>query len=138
MQRADTTSGLRILIVEDLHDSADSLAILVRLWGHDVLVVYDGLSALEAGLANPPDVVLLDIGLPKMNGYDLARRFREAPATAEALLVAITGYGREIDVQRCKEAGIDHHFLKPVDPAELQQVLAKAAQRGHEHPQLAG
>jgi two-component system, chemotaxis family, CheB/CheR fusion protein len=137
MQPADVSFSLRILIVDDLHDSANSLAILIDLWGYKTVVVYDGVSALDVASANPPDVVLLDLGLPGMDGYELARQLRRLPGMDTALLVAISGHGREAEVQRCKEAGIDCHFLKPVDLDELQKVLAKAEKLGREQRQLA-
>ncbi|HEY7428684.1 MAG TPA: response regulator [Gemmataceae bacterium] len=130
MQPRNPSSALRILVVEDLHDSADSLALLLRLWGYESVVAYDGLSALDMASAHSPDVVLLDIGLPGMDGCEAARQLRQLPGMDKALLLAITGYGHKADIQRCKEAGIDSHFLKPVDPAELQQVLRRAEQFG--------
>src|SRR5215469_14468132 len=119
-------TALRILVVEDLHDSADSLGLLLELWGYQAVITYDGADALAAASSTPPDVVFLDIGLPGMDGCEVARQIRQLPGVTTALLVAITGYGRKDDVQRCKEAGIDCHFLKPVDPLELKQLLAKA------------
>ena len=133
----NTPPELRILVVDDMRDLADTLAVLIRIWGYEVVVTYDGSEALIEASANPPDVVLLDIGLPKMNGLDLARRLRQLPAMAKALLIAISGFGQEADVQRCKEAEIDCHFLKPVDPEELRQVLVKAQNLGQEQRQLA-
>jgi CheY-like chemotaxis protein len=115
---------MRILVVEDLRDAADSMAILLKLWGYRPAIAYDGEHACELATALRPDVVLLDIGLPGMDGCEVARRLRQLPQTANSLLVAISGYGREADVQRCKEAGIDRHFLKPVEPGELQRLLA--------------
>jgi two-component system CheB/CheR fusion protein len=128
---------LRVLVVDDMRDSADTLAVLIRMWGNEVVVAYDGSEALDEASANPPDVVLLDIGLPKMNGFDLARRLRQLPEIAKALLIAISGFGQEADVQRSKEAGIDCHFLKPVDLDELRQVLVKAQKLEQEQRQLA-
>ena len=125
MHPAFAPSSRRILVVDNEHEVADMLALLIGLWGHEALVAYDGPSALAMASANPPDVVLLDIDLPNMSGYDLARRLRQLPEMAMALLVAITGYGRE-EVQRFKESGIDLHFLKPVDPAEIRTMLAEA------------
>jgi two-component system, chemotaxis family, CheB/CheR fusion protein len=125
MPLADPASCLRILVVEDLHDSADSMAMLLRLWGHEVAVAYDGAGALRTATVLPPDVVLLDIGLPRMDGWEVARQLRLLPGMDKALLLAVTGYGREEDIQRCKEVGIDQHFLKPVDPSELRNVLAR-------------
>jgi two-component system CheB/CheR fusion protein len=122
-------SSLRILVVEDLHDSADSTSCLLELWGYETIVAYDGERALELAATHRPEVVLLDIGLPKIDGYEVARRLRQLPGTEKTLVVAITGYGREADVQRCKEAGIDRHFLKPVDPAQLRQVLTIAQEQ---------
>jgi len=133
----DAPFSLRILVVEDSHDSADSLGLLLNLWGYQAVITYDGEGALKAASVNPPDVVFLDIGLPGMDGCQVARQLRRLSGTAHSLLVAITGYGREADVQRCKEAGIDRHFLKPVDPVELKQLLAKAETSGHQPRQLA-
>ncbi len=116
--------ALRVLIVDDLRDAADTLALLISMWGHEVVVAYDAIGALEEAAAHPPDVVLLDLDMPQMNGFDLAGRLRQSSETANALLVAITGYGREEDVKRCQEAGMNSHFLKPVDPVELRRVLA--------------
>ena len=115
--------SLRVLVADDDHDVVDGLVMLLRLWGCDSLAAYDGPTALELASANPPDMVLLDIGLPGMDGYELARRLHQLPGMAKALLVAITGYGEEADIQPCKEAGIDPHFLKPVDPQEVKKVL---------------
>jgi two-component system CheB/CheR fusion protein len=82
-------------------------------------------------------VVLLDIGMPRMDGYEVARRLREMPGMENALLVAITGYDNDAELRRCKEAGINCHFIKPVDPDDLRKVLAKAGQVGRDHWQLA-
>jgi two-component system CheB/CheR fusion protein len=122
-------SNLRILVVEDLHDSADSTACLLELWGYEPVVAYDGERALEAATTCCPDVVLLDLGLPRIDGYEVARRFRQLPGMDTALLLAITGYGQADDVQQCKEAGIDRHFLKPMDPAQLRKVLTIAQEQ---------
>jgi two-component system, chemotaxis family, CheB/CheR fusion protein len=129
--------SLRILVVEDSHDTADSLGLLLGLWGYQPVITYDGEGALAAASTVPPDVVFLDIGLPGMDGCEVARQLRQLPGTAHSLLVAITGFGQEADVQRCKEAGIDCHFLKPVDPEELKQVLVRAERLGREQGQLA-
>ena len=120
---------MRILVVEDLHDSADSMAMLLDLWGYESAVVYDGERAVEAAETFRPHVVLLDIGLPGMNGCEVARRLRRLPGMDTTLLVAITGYGQEAEVQRCKEAGIDYHFVKPAVLDELQRLLAKVEER---------
>ena len=128
---------MRILVVEDLPDSANSMALLLDLWGYQSAIAYDGERACELAATAPADVVFLDIDLPGIDGYDVAHRLRRLPEMSTALLVAITGYGREADVQRCKEAGIDYHFLKPVDPAALQQLLAQAEHLGQERPRSA-
>ncbi len=135
---AETThTALMVLVVDDSPDCAESLALLVRLWGHEAAVARDGPSALDAARARRPDVALLNIGMPKMDGYQLARRLRQVTGLEKALLVAVTGYGQQADVRRCKEAGIDCHFTKPVGPEELRQVLVRAERLGKERRQLA-
>jgi two-component system CheB/CheR fusion protein len=121
--------SLRILVVDDVQDSATIQAHLVRLWGYEATIASNGPRALELAKMCRPDVVLLDIGLPGMDGYEVARQLRLLPGMSKALLIAITGYVQEADVQRCKEAGIDCHFRKPVEPVALQQVLANAERR---------
>jgi CheY-like chemotaxis protein len=115
--------GPFVLIVDDCRDAADSLGLLLKRWGFQTAVAYDGPSALAVALARPPAVVLLDIDMPGMDGYEVARRLRGQPRMAEALLIALTGYGEEEDVSRCREAGIDLHLLKPCEPEELRRVL---------------
>src|SRR5262245_3781424 len=113
----DPRHPLRVLVVDDTRDAADTLALLVRIWGHQPLVAYDGPTALDLARTQAPDVALLDIGLPGgMDGYEVARRIRRLPGLDKVVLVAVTGYGREEDITRCQAAGIDHHFVKPVDP----------------------
>jgi signal transduction histidine kinase len=112
-----------VLLVDDNVDAAESLAILLRLGGCEVRVAHDGPSALAAARTSPPEFVVLDIGLPGMDGYEVARRLRAEPATRDAVLVAVTGYGREEDVARSREAGFDHHFVKPVEFAALHKVF---------------
>jgi signal transduction histidine kinase len=116
--------GLRVLVVEDNLDAAESLSALLRLWGHEVRVVHDGLAAIDAAREHRPEVVLLDIGLPGLDGYQVARRLREDPAMDGALLVAMTGYGQPEDRRRSREAGIHHHFVKPVEPFVLRTLLS--------------
>ncbi|HEV2852065.1 MAG TPA: ATP-binding protein [Thermoanaerobaculia bacterium] len=118
---------LRVLVVEDNIDAAESLATLLRLWNHDVNVVHDGRTALEAARLQQPEVVLLDIGLPGLDGYQVARRLREEIGLDHTLLVAMTGYGQPEDRRRSQEAGIHHHFVKPVEPIVLRNLLAGAA-----------
>ena len=120
--------SLRVLVVEDNLDAAESLATLLRLWNHDVQVVHDGRAALDAARAQKPEVVLLDIGLPGLDGYQVARQLRNEASLAHTLLVAMTGYGQPEDRRRSREAGIHHHFVKPVEPLVLRSLLAGAAQ----------
>jgi CheY-like chemotaxis protein len=111
-------------VVDDNVDAAESLALLLRLRGHEVEVAYDGAAALETAGAFHPEVVLLDIGLPGLDGYQVASRLRRRRRTAGALLVALTGYGQEEDQQRAREAGFNHHLTKPVDLPVLYELLA--------------
>lgn len=114
---------LRILIVEDNQDSADSLKMLLEALGYDAHLVYDGEAAVRAAAALRPDVILMDIGLPGLNGYDAARQIRAQSAGTRVLIVALTGWGQEADRLRSAEAGIDHHLVKPLDLAVLEQIL---------------
>jgi CheY-like chemotaxis protein/two-component sensor histidine kinase len=113
----------RILVVDDNRDSADSLAMLLRIMGNDVHTAHDGLEAVGAAAVFQPDVVLLDIGLPKLNGYEAGRRIREQQGKG-VVLIALTGWGQEEDRRRSKEAGFDHHLTKPVELDALQKLLA--------------
>jgi CheY-like chemotaxis protein len=113
----------RVLVVDDNRDLAESLAVVLRLWGHDVVVAYDGPEALESAQERPPEVVFLDIGLPHLDGFEVARRMRADPVMRHARIVAITGYGRDEDYRRSQEVGIDLHLTKPVDPIVLQPLL---------------
>jgi PAS domain S-box-containing protein len=115
---------LRILVVDDNVDAAESLALLARLWGHQAQVAHDGPTALHLASTSRPDMVLLDIGLPGMDGYEVGRRLRAEPALRDVILVAVTGYGQEEDRRRSREAGFDHHLTKPVQPDALQAFLA--------------
>ncbi len=115
----------RILVVDDNADSARGLARLLKLLGHDVRTAHDGPEALEAAESQHPEYVLLDIGLPGMDGYELARRLREGRLGAVATLIAVSGYGQEEDRRRSRAAGIDHHLVKPVDHKELLSLLAR-------------
>jgi PAS domain S-box-containing protein len=116
---------LRILVADDSRDAADSLSLMLRVQGHDVKTTYDGLEAVQAAATFRPEVALLDIGMPNLNGYDAARQLRAAPWGREVLLVAMTGWGKEEDKRRAAEAGFDHHLTKPVEPAALEGVLAR-------------
>jgi two-component system CheB/CheR fusion protein len=115
----------RILLVEDNRDAAAALAELLGIWGHEVRVAYDGQGALEAAQALPPEMVLLDIGLPGMDGYEVARLLRGLPGLARATIVALTGYGQESDRKRSERAGIDHHLVPPVDKELLRRLAGE-------------
>lgn len=116
---------LRVLVVEDHADTADSMAVLLSLYGHEVRVARDGPAALGMARAFSPDVVLLDIGLPGMDGWRVAEQLRQHPAAQRPLLIALTGHGQEADRRRSQEAGIDLHLLKPVDPEQLCGLLSR-------------
>jgi DNA-binding response OmpR family regulator len=118
-----------VLIVEDNRDAAEMLQLIVRSWGHAVRVVGDGLAALDAAEVFRPQVVVLDIGLPKLDGHGVARRLRQKQWAANTLIVAITGRGQESDRQKSEEAGIDRHFLKPVDLKQLRGLMAEVSAR---------
>jgi signal transduction histidine kinase len=122
----------RVLIVDDNRDAAVSLALLLRVEGYEVQTAHDGSAALTVAQTFRPNVVLLDIGLPEMDGYEVARRLRQEPDTANALLVAVTGYSQDEDRRRSQESGIDHYMVKPVDLNALPALLA-----GHQNNQPA-
>ena len=127
--------GLRVLVVEDHSDTAASLARLLQSWGHDVETAADGPTASDRARTRRPDVVLLDINLPRMDGCEVARRLRTQAGGATALFVAVTGYGSDVDRRRCYEAGFDVHLVKPLDLEELQELLARhAATEAHPRP----
>jgi signal transduction histidine kinase len=115
----------RILVVDDNPDSADSLAMLLKLSGHEVHTAHDGLEAVEAAAKFQPDVILLDIGLPRLDGYEAARRIREQQRDKGLILVALTGWGQDEDRRRSEEAGFDAHMVKPVDLAALSNLLVE-------------
>jgi DNA-binding response OmpR family regulator len=115
---------LRVLVVDDCADAADSLAALVRLWGYRPVVAYDGGTAQVAAQANPPDVVLLDLALPVLDGLEVARWLRRQPGLCGVLVVAVTGYGDESFRHRADEAGFDWYLVKPIDLEWLQRLLA--------------
>jgi CheY-like chemotaxis protein len=112
-----------VLVVDDNKDAADMLSLSLQALGHEVLVAYDSAEALDVAKRMSPAVLFLDIGLPGMNGYQLARRLRAAPETAASLLVAITGYGQPGDKERAVHSGFDHHLVKPVKLSEILKLL---------------
>jgi CheY-like chemotaxis protein len=123
-EEAAPVSNHRILIVDDNRDSADSLGLMLRMMGNDTSTAYDGEEAVTAATAFRPDVILLDIGLPKLNGYEACRRIREQPWDKGIVLIALTGWGQADDIRRSHQAGFDHHMVKPVDPNTLMTLLA--------------
>jgi CheY-like chemotaxis protein len=115
----------KILVADDSRDTTDSWAMLLTMVGHDVRTASDGEEAVEVAQAFRPDVVLLDIGMPRLNGYDAARRIRQEPWGSEMVLVACSGWAQEEDRKRSHEAGFNVHFVKPLDLAVLQKLLAE-------------
>jgi PAS domain S-box-containing protein len=122
-------TSLRVLVVDDNEDAAQSLGLLLESAGHDVRIAYDGLSAVEAALAFRPSVALLDIGLPGIDGFEVAKRFRQAPDLRNIVLVAMTGYGNEADKLRSHDAGFNHHLVKPTDFDKVKKILATVSER---------
>ncbi len=120
---------LKVLLVDDNVDGTQTLAMLFRAWGYDVHLAYDGVSGLEAVHAVQPDLVFLDIGLPRMNGYDVARSIKAEYGDDAPVLAAVTGYGQTEDRRRAEQAGFRHHFVKPVSPDELLRVVAETQGR---------
>ena len=118
-----------ILIVDDNRDAADSLSALLGLMGHDVQVAYGGPAAIETAVAFRPDVVLLDIGMPGMDGYEVAERIRARRLVPLPLVVALTGFGQDSDRVRSEQARFEGHLVKPVDPRTLEQLLAEMKPR---------
>ena len=115
--------SLRILVVDDNRDAADSLAMLLRTTGNDIRTAYDGLEAVQVASEFRPDVVLLDIGLPKIDGHEVAQRIRKESWGRQMCLIAVTGWSDETDRARSRAAGFDHHLVKPLDPGHLAQLL---------------
>jgi CheY-like chemotaxis protein len=125
---AATGRSLRVLVVDDSKDTLDSLAMLLRLNGHEVLTADSGPAGLQAALAETPDVVLLDLGLPGIDGYEVAQHILEK--TDKLLLIAMTGYGQPEDRERSKAAGFEYHLVKPIDPVKLQELLVEFGTSG--------
>jgi len=121
-------SARRILIVDDNHDSADAAALILQLDGHNVKTVYNGMDALVVAEQFRPHAVLLDIGMPQLNGYEVAQRMRKEPWGSNLILIAQTGWGQEEDIRQCREAGFDHHFTKPIDFQKLKELFVVSTQ----------
>ena len=121
---SESRTAIRVLIVEDNKDTADSLSFLLKNWGYDVRVAHDGVTGMEIAKKYRPDCLLSDIGLPRMDGYLLAKKLR-SQASPPLKLIAVTAYGDEQHLRRAKQAGFEHYLVKPVNPVDLEQVLAK-------------
>jgi CheY-like chemotaxis protein len=122
--RQQPVEALRVLVVDDNHDAADSLGMLLSALGVEVNIAYDGASALASAAQWSPAAILLDLGMPGMDGWEVARPLRRDPAMKEVKLIALTGWGQDEDRKRTESAGFDHHIIKPVDFALLQKLLA--------------
>ncbi len=126
-ERITISSKLRILVVDDNKDVAKVLSMMLKALGNEVQTAHDGCEAIRMAAEYRPDIVLMDIGMPELNGYEAAQQIREQDWGMSMVLVALTGWGQEEDKQRAKEAGFDHHLAKPAEPAALRELLAKHA-----------
>lgn len=122
-ERAEENGKPRILIIEDNQDAADTLKLMLRMSGHEASVAYSGPEGLRKALVYQPTIVLCDLGLPGMDGYEIARMLRAESSMANMRIIAITGYGQPEDRKRALDAGFDEHFVKPVDPSRLLEHL---------------
>jgi two-component system, sensor histidine kinase len=133
MDSVDTPSqdapSWRVLIVDDNVDGAYLMAAMMQMYGHQTRIAYTGQSALDTMVEFQPDFVMLDISLPDIDGYEIARRIRQNTQFKDVKLIAATGYGLESDRQKSKEAGFDHHLLKPMEPDKLPHILEKLARQ---------
>jgi CheY-like chemotaxis protein len=126
-------AAARILIVEDDRDSGETLARLLKIFGYEVVVAREGSEAIAMALGHRPDFILLDIGLPGMNGYEVARRLRSEETCRETVIIAVTGYGQPEDRQRSREVGIDYHLLKPIEYGILLALFAQSEELSAEN-----
>ena len=120
---------LRVLLVDDNVDTVLSFSMLIEAYGHDVRTAHDGLAAVQAAIDYRPDVALLDIGLPGLNGYEVAKRIRQCSNLENVVLVALTGYGQDSDRETSRQAGFNHHLVKPALLEQLQQVLTTVSEK---------
>jgi CheY-like chemotaxis protein len=120
--------SLRVLVVDDNIDAAQTIGMLLQAKGHEVRTAYNGPAALEAAVDFQPTVVLLDIGLPGLDGLEVAKRLRKQIGSRNAVLIAMTGYGQEADRERSLVAGFDHHLVKPIHFEKVQEILATVSQ----------
>jgi CheY-like chemotaxis protein/anti-sigma regulatory factor (Ser/Thr protein kinase) len=125
LSKSSEVYGRRVLVVDDNVDAAESTAAFLRLEGHEVKAVHDGLQALASLKVFDPHVVVLDIGLPGLDGYAVARQLRSRGDTSHVLLIALTGYGQKEDRSKAAEAGFDYHFVKPADPRDIQAAIER-------------
>jgi CheY-like chemotaxis protein len=128
-ETSDCKRMLRVLIVDDNRDAADSLSMLVNLWEHDGRVAYDGAAALEMASVCRPDVVLLDLAMPRMDGCQVAWQLRRQSRFKRTLLIALTGYTDHVHRRLCDEAGFDHYLIKPIDLSSLETLLLRERDR---------
>ena len=133
---APTPQGSKILVVDDNRDAAETLSLLLELKGHEVRIAYDGENALQLAEDFHPHMVLLDLGMPKMNGYEACRRIRDSAWGAQMTLIAVTGWGQEDDRRKSAAAGFDGHLVKPVDPETLEEELSMHLHRVPDAPRL--
>jgi signal transduction histidine kinase len=133
-QQCRDPKQLRVLVVDDSVDSAESMAIILEMSGHDVRKAHNGPDALRTASDYRPDVVLMDIGMPGMSGHEVAQKMRETSATRDIVLIAMTGYGRQVDREQSRAAGFDHHLVKPLDFEKLNEVLTTSAGPGKRAP----
>ncbi|HEY1859369.1 MAG TPA: response regulator [Gemmataceae bacterium] len=126
MNDSTPLASLRVLVADDEPDSAESLALILKLWGCQVRTAPNGVNALEVAHAFVPDVVLMDLGMPVLDGWAAARQLRDEPGMREALFVAVTGFGLRGDRRRSQEVGFDYHLVKPIDPVALLDILTRA------------
>ena len=119
------TARRRVLVVDDNENGAKVLGMLLTALGNEVRSCYDGLTAIEVASEFHPDVILLDLGMPKLNGFDTAIRIRQEPWGKDIVLAALSGWGQDDDKRRTRQAGFDYHFVKPIEPAALQRLLAE-------------
>jgi CheY-like chemotaxis protein len=127
-------AACRILVVDDNEDAAEGLADYLRALGHQVRLAYDGATALDEARRHRPELVFLDIAMPRMDGYELARRLRAEQELSSCVLVALTGFGQESDRQLAREAGFDHHLVKPIDIEKVRKVLETRASSTRSRP----
>lgn len=125
--RTTSKTGLRILVADDNEDTAITLGKLLEYMGHTVLTAFDGATAVQVAMEFEPQVVVLDIGMPKLNGLEACRLIRAQPRGSAVNLIAVTGWGQSGDLRMTREAGFDYHLVKPVDPVELTEMISKLA-----------